>query len=475
MENTTVYLFERFLEIEDKSNLFQYEIGNVKIWQYIRFTICAKMLEELSGIRTISAVPSAYGSKKSNIFSRLKRSQFLIHKKDILVICHPRRVKEDGKYRCFVTEEFISKLRKSYYVFENSLQGTHFEPAQTKNLKYIDTNFLYFCKLIKYDEKKNQKEIKLLVQYISQLMREGYKCELDSKFERDLSIYIMQSLQNIYYSRIYARIVLNIIRPKIIFLTVSYDIFNQSLIRTAKGMNIPVVELQHGRMGATHAAYNFKSSHELEIFPDYLFVYGEYERQNVRYPINRSHIFAVGYPELERKVKAYHFMQGKGSGLTIVFTPGAMEGKVISYYALEIRKCFPDINIRIIYKLHPSEYMGWENKYPELKGKNLEVIENNDHDIYYYLGQADYVIGISSTSLFEAMMFRTEILVIKELDYQKTEAVYKNKCAELVSSVDEVVDIIGNRKKVRKQYNCDFYFKRHSIKNMNEAIKKILK
>ena len=473
MENTTVYLFEKFLDMEEDGGLFDCQINGVKIWQYMRVDICAKVLEELTGIRTTADVSSRMLKKnKNNWLLRLKRSQFLVHKKDCLIISHPRRIKENQKTRCFVTEEFVSKLRKSYYVFESPFCGMHFEPAETKNLKYIDMRLLYENKFIEYNANKYQNEIKLLAKYILQLMEKKYEYNFNKNFEKYLTAYIKQTLRGRYYDTIYANILLRIIRPKMIFLAVSCSVFNQSLISVAKKRKIPVVELQHGRIGETHAAYNFKKVRELETFPDYVFVYGEYERLTVRFPINREKIFAVGYPELERRSRIKRDVLSESGCLTVVFTPGAMEGEILSKYALEMAARLRE-KIKIIYKLHPSAYQDWKIKHPELKTGGFEVIDNNEHDIYYYLARSDYVIGISSTSLFEAMMFKTQILVIKAMDYKKTEAVYSNKCAALVSSIDEVIDIIENKRKVREQYNCDFYFKKHAIRNMNEAIKKI--
>lgn len=474
MENTTVYLFEKFLEIEDKNNLFDYQIGNIKIWQYIRYTVCAQLLEEISGIRTTSMSDYLLESDKMGLLMKLKRNQFLIHKKDFLIIAHPRRVKEDNKYRCFVTEEFVSCLRKSYYVFEEPFCGKHFEPAATKNLKYIDLRYIMSHRYKIYKEKNDLKEIRLLVNYICELFIDGFEIDLNKDFRKKLVDIIREYMVIMCSQRIYVKLILGIIRPKAIFVTVSYNLFNQVLISVAKQMRIPTIELQHGRLGETHCAYNFRSCHQLESFPDYVFVYGEYERQKVRFPINKEHIFAVGYPELEKKARFYNSIDREQKCLTIVFAAGSMENEIMSKYAIEIGKQLIKNDVRVIYKLHPSEYQNWETKYPQLKQEFIQVIDNNDHSIYYYLGQADYVIGISSTALFEAMMFKTQILVIREMDYKKSEAIYINKCAELISSIDEIVDIIKNRKQVRQRYNCDFYFKKHAIRNMNEAMKEIL-
>ena len=49
MEKSISDLFEKFLEIEAQSSLYNLIIGNIKIWQYVRFNICDKLLQELSG------------------------------------------------------------------------------------------------------------------------------------------------------------------------------------------------------------------------------------------------------------------------------------------------------------------------------------------------------------------------------------------------------------------------------------------
>ena len=72
MKNTSVLLFEKFIQIEDKYQLFDYAIGNEKIWQYVRFAFCAKMLEVETGIRTTNR------SAKINVSAQkdIKRKDF---------------------------------------------------------------------------------------------------------------------------------------------------------------------------------------------------------------------------------------------------------------------------------------------------------------------------------------------------------------------------------------------------------------
>lgn len=471
MENTTIYLFREFLDIEDENNLFEYQIDDIKIWQYIRFTICARLLEELTGIKTTADSKGSYKKRSVDWITKLKRSQFLVHNREVLFITYARRTLEHGKYRDPITEEITKNLHLKYYVFENEYGEGHFEPVQTKHLKYINREFLY--RFLKYNEGKYDNAVRRFVDFLYEIFSEKYKKGLGNDFKRFMHFYITLRLKQIYYNRLYAKLLLGIVRPKVIVLYGAYLEGQQEIVCIGKQKGIPVIELQHGRIGPTHGGYNYKSLHELETFPDYLFVYGQYERENVKYPIAREQIFPVGAPELERKAKLYNSKKHSFKRKIILFTPGSMENEIMLEYAMALERQLSAQSYEIIYKLHPADYADWKIKYPQLKQCSFKIVDNNKHDIYYYLGKSDYVIGISSTSLFEAMMFQTQIIVIRAQDYEKAEAVYNN-CGQLVKSTEELINVIKSEKKLGANGEWDFYYRRDAVQNIQRLIKIII-
>lgn len=474
MEETTVYLFEKFLNIEDKYNFFDIEINNIKIWQYIRFTYCSKLLEELTGIRTTSRNTKVFRHEEDRLDKNewIKKKQFLLKKKDLLVINHPRRVKEGNYYRCFVTDTLLESLNYSYYIFEYAFKGKHFKPVKTKYLRYRDVSVIK--KYLPYKNDILQADVREFTDRINRIFEKELNIILSNKMKQYIFGRVISSLEDIYYGRIYANIILSLIRPKAVITTVGYQMLNQTLIETAKKKKIPTIELEHGRIGDTHTAYNFKSKRNLETFSDYLFVFGEYERNKPRYPIDKSNVFAVGYPELERKAKIYQKRTKKRRNHKIItFISSPTDGKVISRYAVELSKRIKGKDIKIVYKLHPAEYDDWKKFYPGLEESGIHIVQENEHDIYYYISRSDYIVGISSTVLFEAMQFETEIIVLKELDFMKSELVFNCGRAMLASDFEDMCRIIENNIKHDKSGESN-YFTPNALFNMKQVLNNII-
>lgn len=474
MEKSTINLFEKFIEIEDKYNFFEIKINNIKIWQYIRFSCCARILEELTGVRTTNKEnrKRIICQNKKNIDEWFKRNEFLLRKKTLLIINHPRRVKDGKIYKCFVTDAFLKNIKNSYYVFEDSYDGKHYLPVSTKNIKYRNINGLQ--NWISYNDRNDGEKIKVVVKRIITCFEKELSIQFDTKLNKYVFELTNNTLRMVFYGRIYAKIILRLIRPKAVLIAVHYNVYNQALIEVAKGMGIPTIELQHGRIGESHAAYNFKNIRNIETFPDYVFVYGDYEKEIPRYPIVKKQIFATGYPELEQKAEYYKKIKKENKRKVVTFISSPTDGNIISKYAIEFAKHTKEKDFKIIYKLHPSEYSTWKEHYLGLTQYKISIVSNNLHDIYYYLGHSDYVIGISSTVLFEAMMFDINIIILREQDYIKCKAIYENNCANLVSSVKELIDVIEKNDMNTLSHNVDFYFERDSVQKMKNAINTIL-
>lgn len=119
-------------------------------------------------------------------------------------------------------------------------------------------------------------------------------------------------------------------------------------------------------------------------------------------------------------------------------------------------------------------YPDWKKRYPQLLDSGLEIVEDNAHDIYYYLGHADYVVGISSTVLYEATEFDIQIFIIKDRDYRKSEAIYQNDQACLVEDINQLIDKIGQSPEKKQIVKTGGYFEKNSIKNIQDQLKRIL-
>ena len=230
MGNTSVFVGERLLEAEAENGLFDLKVNDIYLWQYVRYICLAKILEEITGVETICRDISAIQDRKEGLKWKgcLKRQQFLAHKKDILVLNHPGRVKEGKYYKCRVTDTILDHLEYSYYVYEREYFGLHYTPVQTRDLKYIDVDIIK--KVIKYDEEQNKKQLSVFVKKIICTFENYCQIVMSKGMKQFICSYVFSAYKDLFYDRIWAKIVLTLVRPKLVIETVGYNPFVQTVV-----------------------------------------------------------------------------------------------------------------------------------------------------------------------------------------------------------------------------------------------------
>lgn len=470
---TSEELIEKFLRLEEENHFFNLKISNYKFWHYIRFDVYTTLMENY-GLFNKNVSVDGKLNKKVDFLELLKRvmvkNQFFLCKKDILIFSNPRMVKEGDYYKCLYTDLISKNLENSYYIFDNSYNDEFYFPRNVSNVKNSNP-YSYMAAFSPNDK----------VPFEGRMLEERIYSVIEKNFERPLSvkqkIKINSTLINFLNERDglrdYYQYILKRIKPKVIIIVCYYSFKMMVLCETAKEMNIPVVELQHGTMGKEHISYNFLRRRNLSTFPDYVFTFSRFDKENTRFPIAPEKIYAVGYPEMEKKVRSYEKLRLKTKKKKkILFISQSI--KAIFEYAVELSKRIDLNEFEIIIKLHPREFGNWRKEFGKmLNGANVTIIDNSDKDIYYYLARADYVVGIFSTVLLEATMFNTNIVVIKEASYTYMKELYQNDMAVLVDSVDELQRIVTNNIQTS---NCTkAYFERNSIVKIKSAIKEIIR
>lgn len=474
---------DEFIKFEYENILFKEQINNFKYWHYIRKTVYDEILEKKSNIGQAHS-----NLNKEKYYRRivLKLKQFpnwiyrnpffLLKKKDILVLNHPRRVKNQNYYDCIYTDEILNNLDYSYYVFEQPILEKHFTPVTTKNLKYLD--YLNY-------------KIAINVEFNRKILRFRFsKADLDNictilnriekLFEVNLNkTKILKALKIAYLSykptRRYYNKLLEKINPKIIIELVSYGRDRLIINELASEKGIPVIELQHGTMGKYHIAYNFAEKIKLPTFPDYIFVFGQFWKDNTRLPIQDDKVKVVGWSYFQQKVNEYENSGSiKGdSKKTILFISQGTIGKALSKIAIEVFKKLNKEKFRIIYKLHPGEYDRWEDEYPWLVTANFEVIDHNNKDMHHYFAQSDIQVGVASTALFEGLGYGLKTIVVKLQGHEYMEKLYNESFAELVDNSESLVKKITTKSK-NKALNIDYFWKPNCIENFKNEVYNIL-
>lgn len=460
---------EKLLKIEAKSGIFELKVNGLRLWQYVRWYCLMRILYDVTGEGKVQIHQKISQEKLNMNFKEwIERQQFLLGKKDMVVLNHPRRVKEGKYYRCFVTETLLENLDCSYYVFEKAFRGQHFRPAPTKNLKYIHMDNIQ--KVFKVSNSDTDKQLKLFCNKVIQIFEKDNQIVLSKNVKKEIFDGITKGYYQIYWWTIWAKIVFALVKPKVLITTSPYMPDVEAVIVEAKRQHITTIEMQHG-IAKGHLFYNYLYQGRIDIFSDYMFAYSKHDREMQRYPIKKERIIPVGYPDLERRVKECQREKTCRQKTILFISPVSSDAAVIEY-AIKLRQDTRLADMRIIYKLHPHEYGIWEkiSQYHQLANSGIEIISENKHDIYFYLGQADYVVGNVSTALYEATEFDAEIFIICCGNYKGSEVLYEGGYAQLVTSVEMLADEILNP----VSHNKKSYFEKNAIVNMKRELSRIM-
>jgi len=296
----------------------------------------------------------------------------------------------------------------------------------------------------------------------------------DISIDDDKAIKEIKNIILVYrFSKKYYEKILNKIKPKIIIEVCSYGFSRFLFNELAKKRGIEIVELQHGTMGKYHISYNFYKKLELDTFPEYIYLFGEYWKNNTRFPLEKENLIVTGFPYFESRLKELTINNRKRNKKeNILFISQGTVGKELSRLAINLNNLIDHKKYNIIYKLHPGEYDRWKNEYPRLKESNIEVIANNKKNIYYYFSKCNFQVGVYSTAIFEGLGFNLKTFIYKIYGYHYMKDLYENNYAQLVISANDIINQLNNDKKNIK--NKEFFWKSNSLKNIINNINNII-
>lgn len=464
---------ESFLEFENENEMFTIRLNNVYIWHYIRRNIYFELIKIL-GISNERMEMSKKNSHAKFIWRDVLRNliicnQFLAYHRDILIIPHERKYKEGKYYKCIYTSLIDENLSNSHYVLDKKSMESVYAIQKSHNILHFDMESFIRWKRIKipYEVVSKMKFDRLVIEPIENY----YKINFDLKYKRKLFDLVNSCLNNRKYLIKYYDYMLQKIVPQIILMVVSYDFDRMVLCEVAKKRKIPVVELQHGAIGCMHIAYQFYKEMKLPGFPDYIFTFGQFDKNKTRFPVNKDKVIPVGFPELEKNYD--RLKENRKTKKVILFISQGVE-EIAKYANLAAQKLDAK-KYQVIFKLHPCEYYDWQEKLGQyLKCPHLEVVGSYEHTVHEFLAKADWVIGNYSTVLYEAQMFDAKVMVLKFGLFVNVEDLYKYGYALLIESPEQMIQEIKENSFIpNKEVSV---FEKNSLdkieKNINEIIRK---
>jgi hypothetical protein len=464
---------DQFLRMEDELDLFNQKIDNVYFWEKIR----VKIFDQISRVTITSGQSNPKRKYKAlevvktgihSIKNIIIKNPYLSSQKDILFIGHSRRrLHEDGKWWDIYCDPIIENLDKSYVLTEYPYLFTHLKPVKTSNIRYLDFFVFSFVlqRFLRIKRVHFSKEEKFLIEKIQN--------EIYTKFRTKININELLKT-NLLLRKTFLPLFIRLlkrIRPKLIILVISYNVVNEALCEASKKLNIPVIELQHGVLNSYHYGYSYpEAKRKKHFFVDYFFAFGSFWRDSTEFPIEKERIFCVGYPYFEKVLKKYKNVPKKDKILFI--SPGYPLGKAFSQFALEFSEKSLQ-NCEIVYKLHPGEYHDWKKNYPWLVNSNIQVIDNEAISIYQLFAESKIQVGVSSTAIYEGLMFGLRTYIINMFGIEYMEFLIESGAVKMILSVDELEESITTEKNL-PEVNPDIFFKKDALNNIYEKIDELI-
>lgn len=466
-----------FLKFEKENKMFDIYIYNVQIWPLIRKKIYDMFLNQMEDIGIAHPFKRLSKIEKLEYVIKVSKNifKFNINKNnecDILLISHPRKLKEDEYYKCIYSYDIVEALSKklNFMIIESPYNKKHLVPDIYEN-KIRITDFIYLkSNLISRIRRLSLTE-KNKVLKIKNLLEKEMKINIElSKLEK-MILYEICCYQNFYK---YYKKIIRICKPRIILEVIHYNSSNYALNFAARENNIPTVELQHGIIYSEHIGYNYPEKVSYKGIPDYIFTFGSYWNKYINLPIKDKHVIPVGFEYINRQIKKFRVNSKNENFKEILILSQGPSGKRLSQMAVNLASRIDD-NYRITYKLHPSEYNQWKILYPELDNKNIKVIDNNNKPLHYYLSKAYFQIGVNSTALYEGLAYGVKTFILKANYDHSMDTLSKLGYITYFYNVDELILLLKeNNSYDKNQIDINSIWRKNAISNIKNEIERII-
>lgn len=455
---------QSMLDFEDRHNLFEIRINDVRIWEWLRVEVMRAILKENNIISKrpseskywYLAYPRSLGRWAKGFFNK---NPLFADEAERLYWGHQRRKQlEDGFWWDIYCDPFHVEEDASFVHVE---AGSHQVPAKTDGLRYMD--FIQYSgaiaehlpvvgvKLTPTDRRR--------IQELESMFKDsfGIKLNLSKRIENHLTKRkVMQPL----YKRL-----LDNIQPKVVILVVSYG--KESFIEVCKDIGVPVVELQHGAFGPAHPGYAFPGERTKNTFPDYLFTFGNFWRESVEFPIPQKNVIPIGYPHLEKQKRKF---KTKSSENRVLFLSQWSIGENLTKFAKKYARLENDREVML--KLHPQEYSTWKEDYPWLRDAPLTVIDGDNPSLYELLASSSVQVGVYSTVIYEGLNFGLDTYLLDLPGVTRMKHLLENRGITLVSSLDQFIRKL-NTSNLGEDVDVSYYFEPNPIENFEGVLSRI--
>lgn len=406
------HVFEFVLEVETHLKLLEWKIASEPVWEIIKYGFCRsllvatgalenskapidkKQLNPLMKFRTITSLVNAV--VRHQIISKLQFRQ----NREAMVGVFPfyRRNRENTDVLSF---DLVQALGSRAYMF-----GVGEGDKTNSSVLHRDWLNALFSRA--YGSAADR----WLEENIKEPDIELYRA-IVRKCEKRFGITITGIWENLPTGKIksfltqtrgYERL-FKLLGFKTIFIV---NAIQPGIIGGARRSGVRIVELQHGSISRFHPLHNWSTSSTPSTVPDEFWVWGESWIQGVRFGATTKPI-VVGAVSSYETVRTGREPETKG---LVAFMSSADVTEKLFATALKCAAENPDLEF--IYKAHPREDLN--RQLLELQERtdlrNLTILEH-ENSALALIKRSEYVVGVNSTTLFEAAGMEKRVAVIK--------------------------------------------------------------
>lgn len=438
---------EEILKLEEEYFLYSLKIENIYIWKLIR----TNLVDEIALKKNIYT--KAQSSIRKNYFIFLKNLLLntlkSVKKSKNLFFLTNRMQEVNGKYVEIYSYKLIEKYKENseivyFPLIEERLKDKTLRKTSIENLDYIIFEIIKFFKKIKISNDVLER-IDLIKERLEKDLEVSNIDTLDKKKIEKVLIKFKIDYQ--FYKKFLKKRC-----PQRIYIICSYG--KEALISAAQDLGIEVVEIQHGVINQYHLGYHFPDSKIIPYFPNKILIFGKYWSDNTAIPLPKDKIEIVGYPYMKLQIDKYKKSINEEESQVLFISQGTI-GIKLTEKAVEFAKENPNLNI--IVRLHPGEFNRWQLEYKMLfKNKNLKnltISDNNEKNLYEYMCQSKYLIGVYSTAIYEGLYLEKKIGILDLPGVEHVEDLIKNNYVQKFD-LNEKINIkkLNNLKKIDGNY-----------------------
>ncbi|MGL5058023.1 MAG: hypothetical protein ACRC6A_11760 [Fusobacteriaceae bacterium] len=433
-------IIKNIIEIEEKEKLHSKKIKEIYFWKILRIGVFSEIMKEFglygtAHSKTKKMIKNMTKNITKNLYTKNKKYQNIF-------FVHGRYFKTENVYKPLYTYTEIEKEKEN-----SEIIYPLFTPPEFLNKNYNYSNIESLDLLLKVGKQKIYNfSKKIFFSEEEKFFLEKLKKEFEEKFGlKNISFLSCEMIKKTiisfqfnysFYKRFFKKK-----SPKKIYLVCSYG--KEPLIAAAQDLGIEVIEIQHGVMNQYHLGYHFPTNEKINYFPDKILMFGDYWYKNTSLPLPEEKIEIYGYPYMQLQIGKYRDTVKEKSDQVLFISQGTI-GKQLTEKAVEFAKENP--NFKTVIRLHPGEFSRWETEYKVLfenrNLKNLEISDNNNKNLYEYLCESKYLIGVYSTVIHEALYLEKKVGVLNLPGIEYVKDLIENNSINLFQ-LNEKIKISG--------------------------------